>query len=66
MEIGERRDAFTFDIDGAVIKVLNLAARAVLGSPAKYPKWSVAFKYRRRKRRRGSLTSRSTSAEPVP
>ncbi|HQQ89054.1 MAG TPA: NAD-dependent DNA ligase LigA, partial [Oscillospiraceae bacterium] len=45
MEIGERRYAFTFDIDGAVIKVNNLADRAVLGSTAKYPKWSVAFKY---------------------
>ncbi|HPR39450.1 MAG TPA: NAD-dependent DNA ligase LigA [Oscillospiraceae bacterium] len=45
MEIGEHRDAFTFDIDGAVIKVNNLADRAVLGSTAKYPKWSVAFKY---------------------
>lgn len=45
MEIGEHRDAFSFDIDGAVIKVNRLEDRAALGSTAKYPKWSVAFKY---------------------
>ena len=43
--IGENRDNFTFDIDGAVIKVNNLADREQLGSTAKYPKWAVAFKY---------------------
>ncbi|HPW00152.1 MAG TPA: NAD-dependent DNA ligase LigA, partial [Oscillospiraceae bacterium] len=45
MEIGERRADFSFDIDGAVIKVNSLADRAALGSTAKYPKWAVAFKY---------------------
>ncbi|MBQ7123127.1 MAG: NAD-dependent DNA ligase LigA [Oscillospiraceae bacterium] len=43
--IGENRDNFTFDIDGAVIKVNDLAEREQLGSTAKYPKWAVAFKY---------------------
>ncbi len=43
--IGENRDNFSFDIDGAVIKVNNLADREKLGSTAKYPKWAVAFKY---------------------
>ncbi|MBQ2898135.1 MAG: NAD-dependent DNA ligase LigA [Oscillospiraceae bacterium] len=43
--IGENRDNFAFDIDGAVIKVNNLADREQLGSTAKYPKWAVAFKY---------------------
>lgn len=43
--IGENRDNFNFDIDGAVIKVNNLAKRELLGSTAKYPKWAVAFKY---------------------
>ena len=43
--IGENRDNFSFDIDGAVIKVNNLADREQLGSTAKYPKWAVAFKY---------------------
>lgn len=43
--IGEKRDSFNFDIDGAVIKVNNLEDREKLGSTAKYPKWAVAFKY---------------------
>lgn len=43
--IGENRDNFNFDIDGAVIKVNNLKDREKLGSTAKYPKWAVAFKY---------------------
>ncbi|MBE6881954.1 MAG: NAD-dependent DNA ligase LigA [Ruminococcaceae bacterium] len=43
--IGENRENFTFDIDGAVIKVNNLLEREQLGSTAKYPKWAVAFKY---------------------
>lgn len=44
-QIGERRDQFSFDIDGAVVKVNNLQEREQLGSTAKYPKWAVAFKY---------------------
>ncbi len=44
-EIGENRDEFDFDIDGAVIKVNDLAARAALGSTSKAPRWAVAFKY---------------------
>ena len=43
--IGENRDNYTFDIDGAVIKVNSLADRELLGATAKYPKWAVAFKY---------------------
>lgn len=43
--IGENRGSFEFDIDGAVIKVDNLAYRKELGSTAKYPRWAVAFKY---------------------
>lgn len=44
-QIGERRRALSFDIDGAVIKVDNFADRERLGSTAKYPKWAVAYKY---------------------
>ncbi len=44
-EIGEGRDAFSFDIDGAVVKVDDIAQRDLLGATAKYPKWAVAFKY---------------------
>lgn len=43
--IGEIRSTLDFDIDGAVIKVDNLAMRAEMGSTAKCPKWAVAFKY---------------------
>lgn len=43
--IGENRDNFSFDIDGAVIKINDLSDREQLGSTAKYPKWAVAFKY---------------------
>lgn len=43
--IGEQRDTFPFDIDGAVVKVDNLAQRELLGATAKYPKWAIAFKY---------------------
>ncbi len=43
--IGELRSTLDFDIDGAVIKVDDLALRAEMGSTAKYPKWAVAFKY---------------------
>ncbi len=43
--IGENRGNFSFDIDGAVIKVDNFIQREQLGSTAKYPKWAIAFKY---------------------
>ncbi len=43
--IGENREKYTFDIDGAVIKVNSLSDRELLGSTSKYPKWAVAFKY---------------------
>lgn len=43
--IGESRGELSYDIDGAVIKVDNLAYRQELGSTAKYPKWAVAYKY---------------------
>lgn len=44
-EIGEERNKYAFDIDGAVIKVDNFAQRDVLGATAKAPKWAVAYKY---------------------
>lgn len=43
--IGQERDTFEFEIDGAVVKVDNLAQREALGSTTKVPRWSVAFKY---------------------
>ncbi|MBR5485924.1 MAG: NAD-dependent DNA ligase LigA [Oscillospiraceae bacterium] len=43
--IGEMRDKFSFDIDGAVVKVDSLADRDELGATAKFPRWAAAFKY---------------------
>lgn len=43
--IGQMRGDLEFDIDGAVIKVNNLAARETLGSTNKFPRWAIAFKY---------------------
>ena len=43
--IGEGRENYPFDIDGAVIKVDDLAQRQTLGSTAKFPRWAAAYKY---------------------
>ncbi len=43
--IGNSRGDLEFDIDGAVVKVDNLAYREDLGSTSKFPKWAVAYKY---------------------
>ena len=44
-KIGDKREEFPFNIDGAVVKVNDFAQRDELGSAAKYPKWAVAYKY---------------------
>ena len=44
-QIGDNRQSYPYDIDGAVIKVDDFALRQRLGSTAKVPKWAVAFKY---------------------
>lgn len=44
-DINERRTGYPYDMDGAVIKVDNLADRAQLGSTIKCPKWAIAYKY---------------------
>lgn len=44
-EIGESRGSLAYDIDGAVVKVDNLAAREYFGATAKAPRWAIAYKY---------------------
>ena len=43
--MGEEREKYPFDIDGAVVKVNSLSDRERLGSTAKFPRWAAAFKY---------------------
>lgn len=44
-QIDETRERFPYDIDGAVMKLDNLADRDRLGSTAKFPRWAAAYKY---------------------
>jgi len=44
-KIGEEREKLSFGIDGAVVKVDDLAFREILGTTSKVPKWAVAYKY---------------------
>lgn len=43
--IGASRSELPYDIDGAVVKLNNLADREVIGATAKVPRWAVAYKY---------------------
>ena len=45
LRINEEREILSCDIDGAVIKVNDLALREALGSTAKFPRWAAAYKY---------------------
>lgn len=44
-KIGEERETLSFGIDGAVVKVDNLALRERMGTTSKVPKWAIAYKY---------------------
>ena len=43
--LNEDRAELPFDMDGAVLKLNDLAERGVLGSTSKVPRWAIAFKY---------------------
>lgn len=43
--LGNDRERYPFDIDGAVIKLDNLSQRETLGATAKFPRWAAAWKY---------------------
>ena len=45
MDINGERESLSCDIDGAVIKVNDLAQRERMGTTAKCPRWAVAYKY---------------------
>lgn len=45
LSINENRADLPCDIDGAVIKVNELAQRERLGTTAKFPRWAAAYKY---------------------
>lgn len=45
LSINENRGELTCDIDGAVIKINDLALREKLGATAKFPHWAAAYKY---------------------
>jgi DNA ligase (NAD+) len=44
-KIQDQRDDLPYGIDGAVVKLDDLALRQTLGSTAKYPRWAVAYKF---------------------
>ena len=44
-ELGDQREKYPFDIDGAVVKVNSLSQRSILGETAKFPRWAAAYKY---------------------
>jgi DNA ligase (NAD+) len=48
-ELAARRDDLPYEVDGVVIKLDDLAARAELGSTSHHPRWAFAFKFPPRK-----------------
>ena len=44
-ELKNQRDDFSFEIDGAVIKVNDRSLHQKLGNTSKSPRWAVAYKY---------------------
>ncbi|MEG2317161.1 MAG: NAD-dependent DNA ligase LigA, partial [Clostridia bacterium] len=44
-EVEARRESLDFLIDGAVVKVCDIATRQAMGSTDKFPRWAVAYKF---------------------
>ncbi len=44
-ELERKRDSIDYEIDGAVVKVKSRGLQEILGTTAKYPRWSVAIKF---------------------
>ncbi|MBN1833186.1 MAG: NAD-dependent DNA ligase LigA [Deltaproteobacteria bacterium] len=45
-QLEEKRDQFSFEIDGAVIKVNQLALQSRLGQKSRSPRWAMAYKFK--------------------
>ena len=41
----EKRESLDFDVDGVVVKVDSTEQQRLLGSTAKFPRWSISFKF---------------------
>ena len=44
-EYAEKRSSLTYDIDGVVIRVNDLAMQDALGFTSKHPRWAIAYKF---------------------
>ena len=44
-ELEKKRESLDYEIDGAVVKVRSRELQEILGTTAKYPRWSVAIKF---------------------
>ena len=44
-ELEKKRESLDYEIDGAVVKVRDRGFQEILGTTAKYPRWSVAIKF---------------------
>ncbi len=44
-KLEKKRDSFDYEIDGAVVKVRSRRLQEILGTTAKYPRWSMAIKF---------------------
>lgn len=44
-ELGDDREHYPFDIDGAVVKLNSITERINLGETSKFPRWAAAYKY---------------------
>lgn len=44
-KVEEKRASLDFLIDGAVVKVCDLATRQAMGNTEKFPRWAVAYKF---------------------
>ncbi len=44
-EMEGRRDTLGYEIDGVVIKLMDLSARRRIGTTARHPRWALAFKF---------------------